>query len=180
MNPSQTLTLPEGATQVPLLWLKQAKPTQPQWWLRTTENTKPFAVIIEAEEFERKEKQLYEWQIDNLSEWLDRVERQWDNLLLREEFVQDWKDKTRRLLRVAPEPVSEFVAGLTMSVKKLDADTLTHEQVATLRYALKIVREGEVEEWEIEKAIDRLFDCQLSPMMSFNDDELFQLYLDEL
>ena len=156
MNSSQTLTLLEVPTKVPL-WLKQTAQVRPPLWLRTTESAEPVAVIVEAEEFERSQKQLYEWQITNLSEWLDRIERQWNNLLLREECVQVWKEKTRQLWEVAPEPVQEFLAGLTISAKKLDAQALTHEQVAALRYALKIVRDSKVEEWEIEKAIVCIF-----------------------
>ncbi|MEM7537467.1 MAG: hypothetical protein AAF639_35180 [Chloroflexota bacterium] len=179
MNPSQTLTLPEVPTQVPL-WLKQAAQVRPRLWLRTIESPKPVAVIVEAEEFERSQKQLYEWQITNLREWLDRIERQWNNQLLREECVQVWKEKTWKLWEVAPEPVQEFLASLTMSAQKLDAQRLSKEQVAALRYALDVVSNGSTKEAEIEKAHQYLIGSHLSSMMTFHDDTLVQLYLEEL
>ncbi|MEM7536730.1 MAG: hypothetical protein AAF639_31410 [Chloroflexota bacterium] len=76
MRQSQIVTVPEVATQLPL-WLNQTMPSRPPLWLRTTENFEPVAVIIETEAYKQSQKQsslLYQWQIANLVQWLDRVD----------------------------------------------------------------------------------------------------------
>jgi len=179
MNPSQTLTLPEVPTQVPLLWFNQATPTRPPLWLRTTENAEPFGVLIEAAEFKQQELRHFQREITNLMQWLDHIERQWDNESSRVESIQVFKENIRQLWKDAPKAVRGFVASLTLSVKKLDDQALSKGQVAALRNALETVHSGEVDEKKLEEVHHLLIDNQIAPMFSFSRD-LVQLYLDEV
>ncbi|MEM7534246.1 MAG: hypothetical protein AAF639_18845 [Chloroflexota bacterium] len=179
MNPSQTLTLPEVPTQVPLLWFNQTAPTKSPLWLRTPESAEPFAVIIEASEFQRQELHRFQREIANLMQWLDHIELQLGNEPLLFNSIKVLKENTRQLWTVAPKAVRGFVAALTLSVKKLDVQTLSKGQVAALRYVLETVRSGEVDEKKFEEAHHLLVDNQIAPAFSFSRD-LVQLYLDEV
>ncbi|MEM7533221.1 MAG: hypothetical protein AAF639_13655 [Chloroflexota bacterium] len=122
---------------------------------------------------------FYQWQLRYLEAWLDRIERQWDNALLKEECVQSWQENTWLLWEVAPKPVRKFITVLTQSATKLNAQTLSTTQVAALRNALHVVRDADPSDMLIGTAYQQLIESGLSPRLSF-DSEFVQLYLDEL
>ena len=175
------LTIPDVAKQLPELF-KEAKRADHPLWLTVEKDAEPVAVVMEVDEYEEVQKRtyrLYHWQLLHLRQWLDRVERFWDNEQLRAECVQTWQENSWLLWEVAPKAVREFVAGLTLSAKRMDSKTLSKEQIIALRYALDSIEGAAPNIATIEEAYQRLIESGLPPMLSL-DDELVQLYLDEL
>jgi len=138
--------------------------------------------VIEVSEYEKTQKRqnlFYEWQRLHLKRWLDRVEKFWDNELLKEECIQILQEDMLKLWEAAPKPVRPFVAGLTLSTQKIDAQTLSLGQVSALQQSLIAVRDGALHEVDQDKAYQQLMESGISPKPSF-DEDLIQLYLDEL
>jgi hypothetical protein len=95
-------------------------------------------------------------QVTQLEQWLDRVEQQWQEPAIRQACVTTWQSSINALWDVAPEPVQELCAALSLSVKSLMADQLSPEQVDALRYCVELLRDSEPTAAAQESAHERL------------------------
>lgn len=179
---SYTLPLSEAETQLRDL-VKRTQTTHSPVLLTVAGSAEPVAVVLEMNVYEQTQRQtqrFYHLQLTHLKQWLNIVERQWDNYAVREECVAAWQDGVYSLWEIAPKTIKEFCAALILSVKRLDATRLSKEHLDTLHYSLEVLRDSEPTELALEKAHQMLIDSGIPALMSFDDDSLFQSYLEEL
>jgi PHD/YefM family antitoxin component YafN of YafNO toxin-antitoxin module len=181
MTVPYTLTLREAESRLREL-VAQAQATREPIVVTTEETAEPVAAVmgIQAlEKWHRQQIQLFQLQHRYLMAWLDRVEREWDDIAIRREFVSTWQGNIQSLWEVCPESSRMPCTTLILSVQRLDPDHLTRAQLDALRHSLTSLSDPMISEATIKKANQRLIESGLSPMMTF-DDEMVQLYIDEL
>ena len=177
-------TVPIKLTNTPVMDLLQQTQTTPRPLILTVEGmTAPMAVMMNLDVYEKNQRRdylFYQLQITQLEQWLDRVEEQWQEPAIRQACVTTWQSNIAALWDVAPDPVQELCAALSLSVKSLTPDQLSHEQVGALRYCMDLLRDSDPTAAAIEAAHERLIKSGIPPLLSFEDDSLAQSYLDEL
>jgi len=99
--------------------------------------------------------------------------------MLREQCVGAWQRGVKALWDIAPEPARGFCTSLTLAVKYLKAEQLSHEQVTALSYSLELLRDAVPKPARIDLAYDKLIECGLPPRMGFSE-KLVQAYMDEI
>ena len=117
----------------PVMDLMQQTQTTPRPLFLTVEGgMAPVVVMMKLDAYEKNQRQqylLYQLQIAQLLQWLDRVEQQWEDVATRRACIMTWQSSMEPLWDVAPESVRELCAALTLSVKTLRAERLSHDQV---------------------------------------------------
>ncbi|MCE7983490.1 MAG: hypothetical protein DYG89_20145 [Caldilinea sp. CFX5] len=143
-------------------------------------------VLMKLDAYEKNQQQqqrlyqrLYQLQLLQLKQWLDRVEEQWDERSLRTEFVATWQENITQLWEVCPEPSRGLCASLMLAIKRLDAGRLSLSQIAALRYCLTLLQSVIPSDAEVDHAYRLLSQSGLPPKVSF-DQSFVQSYLDEL
>jgi len=179
--PPYILTLREAEKQLYEL-VKQAQSTHRPIILTAEETAEPVAVVMEINTFElwqRHRQQLYHLQLKHLAQWLDEVEQQWNNPIIRQECIAAWQSGIKSLWNVCPDANRELCAALALSVQRLAPERLTREQIAALRHCLELLRDPAPSKTALEEAHRRLTESGLPPTMAF-DNKTVQLYVDEL
>lgn len=177
-----TLPINDNETQV-LALIKRAQAIQRPLLLTVDGDPEPVVVVLKKDAYEQTERQryhLYHLRLTQLQEWLDRVEAQWEDEVIRHKCIQLWQNSMAPLWEVTPETVRIFCAALMLSVKRLDPEQFSAAQIAALRYSLELLRDADPEESAIEKAHQMLDESGIPALLSFSSDTLFKLYLDEL
>lgn len=143
-------------------------------------------VLMKLDAYEKNQQQqqrlyqrLYQLQLLQLKQWLDRVEEQWADQSIRAQCVGVWQESMTQLWEVCPEPVRGLCASLLLAIKRLDANRLSLSQIAALRYCLTLFQSVIPSDAEIDHAYQLLSRSGLPPKVSF-DQTFVQSYLDEL
>lgn len=177
-----TLPIHRSETQV-LELIKRAQTIQRPLMLTVDGDPEPVVVVLKKDVYEQTERQryhLYHLRLTQLQEWLERVEAQLDDEATRRRCVQLWQNSMAPLWEVTPETVRGFCAALMLSVNRLDPEQFSPAQIAALRYSLELLGDSDPEESAIEKAHQMLDESGIPALLSFTNDTLFKLYLDEL
>lgn len=131
------------------------------------------------EKIQRQEQRLYQIQLLQLKYWLEQVEQQWDDSTVRTQCVAAWQESMAPLWEVCPEPARRLCASLMLSAKQLEAERLSNQQVAALRYAIELLQSVIPSEAEIDQVYQQLMVSGIPPMVAF-DKSFVQSYIDEL
>jgi len=177
---AHTLTVQEALTQMPYL-ITQTKQTQLPVLLTTEKTSEPIIFLVESSLFERlqkKARQLFHIQLQQLLQQLDIVEQGWENESILRNFVKTFPEQTWALWEASIESVRDLCVTLDLAARRLNLEYLKLEQIESLRYCLELMRKSIVTEQEIESCHRRLIESGLPPMMG-GSDELFELYMEE-
>ncbi|MFN8485937.1 MAG: hypothetical protein U0350_00015 [Caldilineaceae bacterium] len=131
------------------------------------------------EKIQRQEQRFYQIQLLQLKYWLEQVEQQWEDQIVRAQCVAVWQESMAPLWEVCPEPARGLCASLMLSTKQLAAERLSKQQVAALRYAIELLQSVIPTEAEIDQAYQQLMVSGIPPMVAF-DKNFVQSYIDEL
>jgi len=177
-----TLPINHSETQV-LALIKRVQTIQRPLMLTVDGDPEPVVVVLEKNAYEQTERQrydLYHLRLTQLQDWLERAEAQLSDATIRHKCIAIWQKSMAPLWEVTPESVRGFCAGLMLAVKRLDPEQFSVEQIAALNYSLELLRDADPAESAIEKAYDLLDESGIPALLSFNNDTLFKLYMDEL
>ncbi|MCE7982136.1 MAG: hypothetical protein DYG89_13150 [Caldilinea sp. CFX5] len=174
-------TVPIKPTNTPVMDLIQQTQTTPHPLILAVEGmSAPMAVMMNLDAYEKNQRRdylFYQLQITQLEQWLERVDGQWQDAAIRQACVTTWQSSITALWDVAPEPVQELCAALSLAVKALTPAQLSHEQVSALHYCLELLRDSDPTAAAQETAHERLIKSGLPPLLSFEDDSLARSYL---
>ncbi|MBV7334174.1 type II toxin-antitoxin system Phd/YefM family antitoxin [Chloroflexi bacterium TSY] len=178
-----TLTMSEAEAQQLRALVERTQSTHRPIILTNEETSEPMVVMVEIDAYEQAQRQqfrLYHLQLTHLSQWLDRVEQNWDDNALHNECILAWQNTMEPLWESCPEQMKDLCVALRLSVKQLQPPRFTREQIAALRCCLKLLRDTAPSEAEEEEAHQKLIEAGIPAMLAFDDDSLLNSYLAEL
>jgi len=107
------------------------------------------------------------------------LEQEWSNDLTRQLFSRLLQADLRVLWRLSRSPQRELCAMLELAATHLRSDSLTHEQVASLRFVFDLLERETLIDTDLNECHERLTAAGLPPAFAL-DMETMQSYLDEL
>lgn len=118
-------------------------------------------------------------QIMSIRRLLTTVEEAWEDELVRDVFPTILRADLHTLWQVGCEPHRTLCALLQLAAARLQAEQLTHEQIAAIRFALDHLAQSSFTEADIFACHARLLDANFPPAFAL-DAEAIQSYVDEL
>lgn len=177
-----TLTVREAESEQLRDLVHRTQMTHRPIMLTTDDTLEPMVVLLESsvfEELRRKERQFFQVQLRHLVQQLEVVEQQWTDVVARQRFVDDFPTGAKALWKLCPEDAQDLCVTLDMAARRLSIESITIQQLATLRNCLHLLQDGAPTEAAIESCERQLMNSGLSPLMS-GSESLVKLYMDEL
>ncbi|MFQ5813682.1 MAG: antitoxin family protein [Anaerolineae bacterium] len=117
--------------------------------------------------------------LGGLRQLLASLEQDWSNDLVRRLFPQLLRADLRALWHLCRPSQRELCAMLELAAAHLHRDSLTHEQIAAIRFAFDLLEREALTAADLNEAHERLTAAGLPPAFAL-DAETVQSYLDDL
>jgi len=115
----------------------------------------------------------------SLRQLLASMEQDWSNDLVRQLFPRLLRADVRALWHLCQPSQRELCAILELAAAHIRPDSLTHEQVAAIRFAFDLLEREALTDADLNETHERLTAAGLPPAFAL-DAETVQSYLDEL